>query len=94
MTGLKKVAVILYEKVRRLMQKTYEVTDTSSDRRGRTMMFRDNIVICSDSEEQVEIRSGEKRKMAERPAMIYSLEMAALTKPQEILIWSHQDEQA
>lgn len=93
MTGLKKVTVILYEKVRRLMQKTIEVTDTSSDGRGRTMMFRDNIVICSESEEQVEIRSGEKRKM-ERPAMIYSLEMAALTKPQEILIWSHQDEEA
>lgn len=81
----------------RLMQKTYDVTDTSSDRWGRalrTMTFRDNIVICSESEEQVEIRSGEKRKMAERPAMIYSLEMAALTKPQEICIWSHQDEQA
>lgn len=40
MTGLKKVTVILYEKVRRLMQKTHEVTDTSSDGRGRTMMFR------------------------------------------------------
>lgn len=81
----------------RLMQKTYDVTDTSSDRWGRalrTMTFRDNIAICSESEEQVEIRSGEKRKMAERPAMIYSLEMAALTKPQEICIWSHQDEQA
>lgn len=50
-------------------------------------------MICSEIEEQVEIRSGEKRKM-ERPAMIYSLEMAALTKPQEILIWSHQDEEA
>lgn len=81
----------------RLMQKTYEVTDTSSDRCGRalrTMTFRDNIVICSESEEQAEICSGEKRKMAERPAMIYSLEMAALTKPQETCIWSHQDEQA
>lgn len=56
-------------------------------------MFRDNTVICSESEEQVEISSGEKRKMAERPAMIYILEMDALTKPQEICIWSHLDEQ-